>query len=107
MTSASLYTLAVFCLATAYYLYVWLNIIGNIICVLLPLKYIDDLQIGVLIVIIWKAPLTILSEHAEKFGYGVVDRFVGHGIGTVFHSEPLILHHRKYHLWLYFFIFVM
>lgn len=35
------------------------------------------------------------SEHAEKFGYGVVDRFVGHGIGTVFHSEPLIFHHRK------------
>uniref|UniRef100_M0ZUH8 Malic enzyme n=1 Tax=Solanum tuberosum TaxID=4113 RepID=M0ZUH8_SOLTU len=36
-----------------------------------------------------------ISEHAEKFGYGVVDRFVGHGIGTVFHSEPLIFHHRK------------
>ncbi|KAH0767728.1 hypothetical protein KY285_003599, partial [Solanum tuberosum] len=35
-----------------------------------------------------------ISEHAEKFGYGVVDRFVGHGIGTVFHSEPLIIHHR-------------
>ncbi|KAF3662585.1 Methionine aminopeptidase 1B, chloroplastic [Capsicum annuum] len=34
-------------------------------------------------------------EHAEKFGYGVVDRFVGHGIGTVFHSEPLIFHHRN------------
>ncbi|PHT67413.1 Methionine aminopeptidase 1D, mitochondrial [Capsicum annuum] len=36
-----------------------------------------------------------ISEHAEKFGYGVVDRFVGHGIGTVFHSEPLIFHHRN------------
>lgn len=36
-----------------------------------------------------------ISEHAEKFGYGVVDRFVGHGVGTVFHSEPLIFHHRK------------
>ncbi|XP_020097142.1 methionine aminopeptidase 1B, chloroplastic-like [Ananas comosus] len=36
-----------------------------------------------------------ISEHAEKFGYGVVERFVGHGIGTVFHSEPLILHHRN------------
>lgn len=36
-----------------------------------------------------------LSEHAEKYGYGVVDRFVGHGVGTVFHSEPIILHHRK------------
>ncbi|VFQ87706.1 unnamed protein product [Cuscuta campestris] len=36
-----------------------------------------------------------ISEHAEKFNYGVVDRFVGHGIGTVFHSEPLIFHHRN------------
>nr|XP_027097022.1 methionine aminopeptidase 1B, chloroplastic-like isoform X2 [Coffea arabica] len=35
-----------------------------------------------------------ISEHAEKFGYGVVDRFVGHGVGNVFHSEPLIFHHR-------------
>uniref|UniRef100_M0ZUH6 Malic enzyme n=1 Tax=Solanum tuberosum TaxID=4113 RepID=M0ZUH6_SOLTU len=37
-----------------------------------------------------------ISEHAEKFGYGVVDRFVGHGIGTVFHSEPLIFHHHRF-----------
>ncbi|RAL53296.1 hypothetical protein DM860_006968 [Cuscuta australis] len=36
-----------------------------------------------------------ISEHAEKFNYGVVDRFVGHGIGTLFHSEPLIFHHRN------------
>ena len=36
-----------------------------------------------------------ISEHAEKFGYGVVDRFVGHGVGTVFHSEPFIYHDRK------------
>ncbi|KAL0327037.1 UNVERIFIED_CONTAM: Methionine aminopeptidase 1B, chloroplastic [Sesamum angustifolium] len=36
-----------------------------------------------------------ISEHAEKFGFGVVDRFVGHGIGTIFHSEPLIYHHRN------------
>lgn len=35
------------------------------------------------------------SEHAEKYGYGVVERFVGHGVGTVFHSEPIIYHHRK------------
>ncbi|XP_058091391.1 methionine aminopeptidase 1B, chloroplastic [Magnolia sinica] len=33
-----------------------------------------------------------ISEHAGKFGYGVVDRFVGHGVGTVFHSEPIIIH---------------
>ncbi|PSR88247.1 Methionine aminopeptidase [Actinidia chinensis var. chinensis] len=36
-----------------------------------------------------------ISEHAEKFGFGVVDRFVGHGVGTVFHSEPVIYHHRN------------
>ncbi|GAA0159732.1 metalloprotease [Lithospermum erythrorhizon] len=36
-----------------------------------------------------------ISEHAEKFGFGVVDRFVGHGVGTIFHSEPLIFHHRN------------
>lgn len=37
-----------------------------------------------------------LSEHAEKYGYGVVERFVGHGVGTVFHSKPIIYHHRKW-----------
>lgn len=36
-----------------------------------------------------------ISEHAEKYGYGVVERFVGHGVGTIFHSEPIILHHRN------------
>ncbi|EXB53998.1 Methionine aminopeptidase 1B [Morus notabilis] len=36
-----------------------------------------------------------ISEHAERYGYGVVERFVGHGVGTVFHSEPLILHHLE------------
>lgn len=36
-----------------------------------------------------------ISEHAEKFGYGVVERFVGHGVGQVFHSEPIILHNRN------------
>lgn len=36
-----------------------------------------------------------ISERAEKFNYGVVDRFVGHGVGTVFHSEPVIYHHRN------------
>ncbi|XP_057447900.1 methionine aminopeptidase 1B, chloroplastic isoform X2 [Lotus japonicus] len=36
-----------------------------------------------------------ISEHAEKYGYGVEERFVGHGVGTVFHSEPLIFHHRN------------
>ncbi|KAI4313964.1 hypothetical protein L6164_026907 [Bauhinia variegata] len=37
----------------------------------------------------------IISEHAEKNGYAVVDRFVGHGVGKVFHSEPIIVHTRN------------
>ncbi|CAI8595646.1 unnamed protein product [Vicia faba] len=37
----------------------------------------------------------IISKHAEKYGYSVVERFVGHGVGTVFHSEPLIFHQRN------------
>ncbi|KAL3731496.1 hypothetical protein ACJRO7_028386 [Eucalyptus globulus] len=36
-----------------------------------------------------------ISEHAEKYGFGVVERFVGHGVGTVFHSQPVIYHHRN------------
>ncbi|KAL9352432.1 hypothetical protein Peur_055112 [Populus x canadensis] len=24
-----------------------------------------------------------ISEHAEKYGFGVVEHFVGHGVGTV------------------------
>ncbi|XP_020591998.1 methionine aminopeptidase 1B, chloroplastic-like [Phalaenopsis equestris] len=37
----------------------------------------------------------IISEIAEKHGYGVVEKFVGHGVGSVFHSEPIIMHHRN------------
>ncbi|KAL8138076.1 hypothetical protein V2J09_004077 [Rumex salicifolius] len=36
-----------------------------------------------------------ISEHAEKYNYGVVDRFVGHGVGTIFHSQPIINHHSE------------
>lgn len=36
-----------------------------------------------------------ISEHAERFGFGVVERFVGHGVGTIFHSEPIIVHNRN------------
>lgn len=36
-----------------------------------------------------------ISEHAEKCGLGVVERFVGHGVGKVFHSEPIIYHNRN------------
>ncbi|XP_024316774.1 methionine aminopeptidase 1B, chloroplastic isoform X2 [Brachypodium distachyon] len=34
-----------------------------------------------------------ISNLAYFYGYHVVERFVGHGIGTMLHSEPLILHH--------------
>ncbi|XP_042422193.1 methionine aminopeptidase 1B, chloroplastic-like [Zingiber officinale] len=36
-----------------------------------------------------------ISELAERYGFNVVERFVGHGVGQVFHSEPIILHHRN------------
>ncbi|WOL15859.1 methionine aminopeptidase 1B, chloroplastic-like [Canna indica] len=36
-----------------------------------------------------------ISELAERHGFNVVERFVGHGVGKIFHSEPIILHHRN------------
>ncbi|XP_066353616.1 methionine aminopeptidase 1B, chloroplastic-like [Miscanthus floridulus] len=36
-----------------------------------------------------------ISEHAEKYGYGI-DPFVGHGIGRIFHCEPIIWHTYDY-----------
>lgn len=36
----------------------------------------------------------VFSEHAEKYGYGI-DPFVGHGVGRIFHSEPIIWHTCK------------
>ncbi|CAN6875997.1 unnamed protein product [Brassica oleracea] len=36
----------------------------------------------------------IISEHAEKHGYNM-ERFIGHGVGTVLHSEPLIYLHKN------------
>lgn len=41
-----------------------------------------------------------LSDHADKYGYGVVQQFVGHGVGRVFHADPVILHFsNKLKLW--------
>ena len=31
---------------------------------------------------------------ADKHKYGLVKVFVGHGVGTVFHSWPHVAHHR-------------
>ncbi|XP_024399780.1 methionine aminopeptidase 1D, chloroplastic/mitochondrial isoform X2 [Physcomitrium patens] len=35
-----------------------------------------------------------INEIADKHGYGVVEHFVGHGVGKVFHSAPSILHNQ-------------
>ncbi|CAI9110156.1 OLC1v1010135C1 [Oldenlandia corymbosa var. corymbosa] len=32
---------------------------------------------------------------ADEHGYGVVEQFVGHGVGRVFHCDPVILHCRN------------
>ncbi|KAI4330623.1 hypothetical protein MLD38_028896 [Melastoma candidum] len=36
-----------------------------------------------------------INDHADKYGYGVVRQFVGHGVGRVFHADPVVLHHRN------------
>ncbi|KAK3010391.1 hypothetical protein RJ639_011705 [Escallonia herrerae] len=37
----------------------------------------------------------MIHDHADKHRYGVVQQFVGHGVGRVFHSDPVILHFRN------------
>ncbi len=37
----------------------------------------------------------MIQQHAESNGYSVVREYCGHGIGTVFHEEPQILHYGK------------
>jgi methionyl aminopeptidase len=37
----------------------------------------------------------VIQQHAENAGYSVVREFCGHGIGTVFHEEPQILHYGR------------
>lgn len=44
------------------------------------------------------------SKLAYFYGYHVVERFVGHGIGTMLHSEPLILHHGENFLDIFLFL---
>ena len=36
-----------------------------------------------------------ISSHAHKYGYGVVEMFGGHGIGTEFHTDPFIYHYSR------------
>jgi methionyl aminopeptidase len=37
----------------------------------------------------------VIQQHAEKAGYSVVREFCGHGIGTIFHEDPQILHYGR------------
>ena len=37
----------------------------------------------------------IIQNHVEDKGFSVVKDFCGHGIGTIFHKEPNILHYGK------------
>jgi methionyl aminopeptidase len=36
-----------------------------------------------------------IQRHAEASGYSVVREYCGHGIGTVFHEDPQILHYGR------------
>ena len=36
-----------------------------------------------------------IHAYADTFGYGVVEAFVGHGVGRDFHSAPTIVHCRN------------
>ncbi len=36
-----------------------------------------------------------IQKYAESFGYSVVREFCGHGIGSVFHEDPQVLHYGK------------
>lgn len=34
-----------------------------------------------------------IERYVNKFGYGIITSFGGHGIGTIFHEEPFIAHY--------------
>lgn len=36
-----------------------------------------------------------IQKHAENAGYSVVREYCGHGIGTVFHEDPQVLHYGR------------
>ncbi|XP_027360277.1 methionine aminopeptidase 1D, chloroplastic/mitochondrial isoform X2 [Abrus precatorius] len=36
-----------------------------------------------------------IHDHADEYRYGVVRQFVGHGVGRLFHADPVILHYRN------------
>ena len=36
-----------------------------------------------------------IESYIKPFGYGIVTAFGGHGIGSKFHEDPIVLHHRQ------------
>ena len=37
----------------------------------------------------------VIQQHASKYYYSIVREYCGHGIGTVFHEEPQVLHYGQ------------
>jgi methionyl aminopeptidase len=37
----------------------------------------------------------VIQKHAEGHGYSIVREYCGHGIGSVFHEDPQILHYGE------------
>ncbi len=37
----------------------------------------------------------VIQRHAERYRYGVVREYCGHGIGQTFHEEPQVLHYGR------------
>lgn len=37
----------------------------------------------------------VIENCAAKYGFSVVDQFVGHGVGIQFHENPYVAHHRN------------
>lgn len=38
----------------------------------------------------------VIEQCAAKYGFSVVDQFVGHGVGLKFHENPYVPHHRNH-----------
>ena len=37
----------------------------------------------------------VIEKYADRFGYGVVRDYTGHGVGPSFHTDPTILHYDE------------
>lgn len=37
----------------------------------------------------------VITKFIKPFGYGIVEDFCGHGIGSEFHEEPTVLHYKS------------